>query len=67
MSIYFLPRTREKQLEVIQSLLQVRLLPYEQKRELERIKRELGYRIQLNQNDKEFLQRMITKYGWLTK
>lgn len=67
MAIYWVPFTINTQIEVIQALLQVRFLSYDEKRELERIMRDLKYRIPLNYSEKDFLQRIISKYGYMIK
>ncbi len=67
MPVYWLPITIEKQLEAIQALLQVRFLSYNEKKELERITKDLKYRIPLNYSEKDFLQRIISKHGYLVK
>ena len=67
MGINYLPTMFQKQLEIVELLLQIRLLSYDEKRELERIKRNMKYSIHLNNSEEDFLQRIITKYGWLVK
>ena len=67
MGINYLPTMFQKQLEIVELLLQIRLLSYDEKRELERIKRNMKYSIYLNNSEEDFLQRIITKYGWLVK
>lgn len=65
MGVYYLPAMLQKQLEVVDLLLQIRLLSYEDKRELEKIKRNLKYNIHPNSFEKNFLEKIITKYGYL--
>lgn len=67
MAIHWLPFTIEKQLEAIQAILQIKFLLYDEKKELERIKNNLRYRISVNHSEKDFLQKMISKYGWMIK
>ena len=67
MGINYLPTMFQKQLEIVELLLQIRLLSYDEKRELERIKRNMKYSIYLNNSEEDFLQRIITRYGWLIK
>ena len=67
MGINYLPTMFQKQLEIVELLLQIRLLSYDEKRELERIKRNMKYSIHLNNSERDFLQRIITRYGWLIK
>lgn len=67
MSIHYLPLTIEKQIEAIQTLLQIKFLLYDEKKELERIKKFLKYRTPLNYSEKDFLQNIISKYGWMIK
>ena len=65
MGVYYLPAMLQKQLEVVDLLLQIRLLSYEDKRELEKIKRNLKYNIHPSNFEKNFLEKIITKYGYL--
>ena len=67
MGINYLPTMFQKQLEIVELLLQIRLLSYDEKRELERIKRNMKDSIHLNNSEEDLLQRIITKYGWLVK
>jgi len=63
LAIFWLPFSLHEQLKAIRTLLKVRFLYHDEKKELEKIEAELGLNIPLNMNQKEFLKTIITKYG----
>jgi len=67
MTIFYLPITIKEQLKAVHDLLKVRFLKHDEKKELDRIEKELKFRIPLNLNDKEFLKTIISKYGSFVK
>jgi len=67
LTVFFLPFTIDQQLKTIQSLLQVLLLKNDEKKELERIQKDLKFRVPLNPAQKEFLKIIIAKYGSYVK
>jgi len=67
LAVFFLPFTINEQLKIIQNLLQIWFLKNNEKKELERIQKDLKFRVPLNPAQKEFLKIIIAKYGSYVK
>ena len=65
MGVYWIPYSIPKQLEVIQALQKIWFLPQEQKRFLLEIEKNLKWRIPLSECEKERLQNILTKFGYI--
>jgi hypothetical protein len=67
MGVFWVPYTIPKQLEAVQQLEKILFIPQEQRKFLSEIKDSLKLRISLSKDEKQKLQDILTKFGYIIK
>ena len=65
MGVFFVPFSIPKQLEAVRSLQKITFLSFEQKRFLSNIENSLKLNIPLSESEKQKLQEILTKVGYM--